>query len=107
MPPTDDSSIAARLGAFLTAMTASPPVPRLVSPTREFVEGLVELSAPWLAFLLKLSKVCVAYLCDLGVGFLTLCVTCKLGMVEVWGADLQGFRVGSAGLEHDTRYLLQ
>lgn len=57
MPPIDGSSIGARLGSFLSAMTASPPAPRLVSPTREFLEGLVELSGPWLALLVRVVKV--------------------------------------------------
>lgn len=56
MPPIDGSSIGTRLGSFLSALSASPPVPRLVSPTRELVEGLVSLARPWLALLLRLVK---------------------------------------------------
>lgn len=56
MPRSDD--MGARVGAFLSAMTASPPPPRLVSPTREFVLGLADLSAsPWLAIVSKLGTV--------------------------------------------------
>jgi hypothetical protein len=57
MPPIDGSSIGTRLGSFLSALSASPPTPRLVSPTRELVEGLVTLAGPWLALLLRLVKV--------------------------------------------------
>jgi hypothetical protein len=57
MPPIDGSSIGSRLGSFLSALSASPPPPRLVSPTREFLEGLVGLSSPYLALLLRAIKV--------------------------------------------------
>lgn len=57
MPDTDQTSVAARLGALLTALTASPPAVKLVSPTREFVQGLADLSPPWLAVPLRLLKV--------------------------------------------------
>lgn len=57
MPPIDGSSIGARLASFLSSLTASPPTPRLVSPTRELVEGLLQLGGPWLALLARLVKV--------------------------------------------------
>jgi hypothetical protein len=43
MPPVNGDSIGARLGAFLSAMTESPPAPRLESPTKDLVEGLLQL----------------------------------------------------------------
>jgi hypothetical protein len=61
MPPIDGSSIGDRLGAFLSAMTASPPQPHLVAPTRELLEGLLDLAGPRLAVLawiIKVSLVC-------------------------------------------------
>lgn len=62
MPPVDSSSIGARLGAFLSSLTASPPAPRLVSPTRELVEGGLQLSGPWQRLLARLvTKVSVGY----------------------------------------------
>ncbi len=57
MPPADGSSIGARLGAFLSSLTASPPTPRLVSPTREMINGLLQLSGPWIRLLARLIKV--------------------------------------------------
>lgn len=57
MPPVDSSSIGARLGVFLSALSASPPTPRLVSPTRELVAGLVQLSSPWMQSIARLLKV--------------------------------------------------
>lgn len=65
VPPIDRSSVSARLADFLSAFTASPPATRLVSPTREFLEGLTELAAPGLALILRLIKV---WWGDRGVG---------------------------------------
>jgi hypothetical protein len=57
MPPTDGSSIGGRLGRLLSGLTASPPAPRVVSPTRELLAGLLELAPGWLQALRVLSKV--------------------------------------------------
>jgi hypothetical protein len=57
MPPIDGSSIGDRLGAFLSAMTASPPPPHLVAPTRELLEGLLDLAGSRLAVLARIVKV--------------------------------------------------
>lgn len=55
MPPVDGSTIAGRLGRLLTAVTASPAVPRLVSPTREFLIALGQEARPWVGPLLALA----------------------------------------------------
>lgn len=57
MPPIDGSSIGARLGSFLAALTGSPPAPRLESPTQEFLQGLLQLPGSWLSPLAILIKV--------------------------------------------------
>lgn len=57
MPPIDNSSISARLGAFLSALSGSPPAPKLESPTKEFVDGLLQLPGSWLGPLATLMKV--------------------------------------------------
>jgi len=92
MPPTDQASVAARLGALLTAITASPPAVKLVSPTREFVEGLVGLSPPYLAVPMRMLKVSNA----------TSQSACALSRCSFWQGILA---VEPAQLQHVTGFL--
>eukprot|EP00879_Flechtneria_rotunda_P030781 GHRR01033460.1.p1 GENE.GHRR01033460.1~~GHRR01033460.1.p1 ORF type:complete len:240 (+),score=87.11 GHRR01033460.1:328-1047(+) len=51
-PPIDGSSVGSRLGRILTAISASPPSPKLVPPTLDLLKGLAPLASAWMSPLL-------------------------------------------------------